>query len=90
MGSFIARVRDHLCSSKTVKGQALADFLANHPIPDDWKFSEDLPDEGIFFIELPCSWQMFFDGAARCNGAGAGIVFVSPEGEVMPFALNLK
>ena len=32
---------------------------------------------------------MFFDGAARCNGAGAGVVFVSPEGEVMPFAFNL-
>ena len=29
---------------KAFKGQALADFLANHPIPDDWEFSEDLPD----------------------------------------------
>ena len=33
---------------------------------------------------------MFFDGAARCNGAGAGVVFISLEGEVMPFAFNLK
>ena len=38
---------------KAVKGQALADFLANHPILDDWKFSEDLSNEEIFFIELP-------------------------------------
>ena len=50
----------------------------------------NLKDEGVFFIELPRPWQMFFDGAARCNGAGAGVVFVSPEGEVMPFAFNLK
>ena len=57
---------------------------------DDWKFFEDLSDEGVFFIELPRSWQMFFDGAARCNGVGAGVVFFSPEGEVMPFAFNLK
>ena len=33
---------------------------------------------------------MFFDGAARCNCAGAGVVFVSPEGKVLPFAFNLK
>ena len=75
---------------KAVKGQALADFLANHPIPDDWKFSEDLPDEGVFFIELPRPWKMFFNGAARYDGASAGVVFVSPKGEVMPFAFNLK
>ena len=33
---------------------------------------------------------MFFDRAARHNGAGTGLVFVSPEGEVLPFAFNLK
>ena len=33
---------------------------------------------------------MFFNRAARCNSAGAGVVFVSPEGKVMPFAFNLK
>ena len=38
---------------KAVKGQAFADFLANHPVPDDWEFSEDLPDEDVLFIELP-------------------------------------
>lgn len=36
---------------KAVKGQALADFLADHPIPADWEISDDLPDEDIFYIE---------------------------------------
>ncbi|XP_038887056.1 uncharacterized protein LOC120077228 [Benincasa hispida] len=29
---------------KAIKGQVLADFLADHLIPLDWKLSEDLPD----------------------------------------------
>ena len=36
---------------KAIKGQALADFLADHPIPADWKLSEELPDEDVLFIE---------------------------------------
>ena len=38
---------------KAVKGQTFADFLANHPTPDDWEFSKDLPDENVLFIEVP-------------------------------------
>jgi len=60
-------------SQKAIKGQALVDFLVDHPIPDEWKFSEDLPDEDVFFIEMSEPWKMFFDGAARQDGAGAGL-----------------
>ena len=30
---------------KAVKGQALADFLAAHSVPESSKFHEDIPDE---------------------------------------------
>jgi len=30
---------------KAVKGQALADFLAAHPVPKSSKLHEDIPDE---------------------------------------------
>ena len=30
---------------KSVKGQALADFLADHPIPNDWELTDEFPDE---------------------------------------------
>jgi hypothetical protein len=60
-------------SQKAIKGQALVDFLVDHPIPDEWKFSEDLPDEDVLFIEMSEPWKMFFDGAARQDGAGAGL-----------------
>ncbi|KAM1575818.1 hypothetical protein ACFX10_032212 [Malus domestica] len=35
-------------SAKAIKGQALADFLADHPIPADWKISDNLPDEDVY------------------------------------------
>ena len=30
---------------KAIEGQVLTNFLANHPIPSDWKLCEDLPDD---------------------------------------------
>ncbi|KAA0039585.1 uncharacterized protein E5676_scaffold775G00410 [Cucumis melo var. makuwa] len=56
---------------KAIKGQALANFLANHPIPSDWKLCEDFPDDEVFFTEVMEPWTMYFDGATQRNGAGA-------------------
>ena len=49
---------------KAIKGQALANFLAAHPIPDDFPIDDDLPDEVVFTttVSKP-TWQMYFDGA---------------------------
>ncbi|KAM1033859.1 hypothetical protein EV1_036927 [Malus domestica] len=57
--------------AKAVKGQVLADFLVDHPIPADWKISDDLPDEDVFYIDIFLTWTMFFDGSTRADGAGA-------------------
>ncbi|KAM2064146.1 hypothetical protein PS2_027071 [Malus domestica] len=65
--------------AKAVKGQALADCLTDHPIPVDWKISDDLPDEEVFYIDIFPTWTMFFDGSARADGAGAGVVFMLPQ-----------
>ncbi|CAM8911187.1 unnamed protein product [Rhodiola kirilowii] len=74
---------------KATKGQAIADFFADHPVPAEWEFSIDLPGEDIFYIDVLPSWQMFFDGAVRRDGAGAGVVFVSPENHLLPFLFTL-
>ena len=74
---------------KAVKGQALANFLADHPIPDDWELFDDLPNEEVMLIEISQTWKMFFDGAAQCSGAGARVVFVTLEGDVLPYAFTL-
>ena len=74
---------------KAVKGQALADFIANHLVPNDWEFSEDLPDEDVLFIEMPKPWKLFFDGAARKDGARVGVILITLEEEVLPYSFTL-
>lgn len=41
---------------RAIKGQALADFLAAHPVPDDTPFSDDLPDEEVMLTQIPFPW----------------------------------
>jgi hypothetical protein len=35
-----------------IKGQELNDFLVDRPIPNEWKFYKDLPNEDVLFIEI--------------------------------------
>nr|CAD1823290.1 unnamed protein product [Ananas comosus var. bracteatus] len=87
-------------SQKAVKRQALADFLAAHPLPDDSPLITDLPDEEVMTTEhLGPHWQMYFDGASRTipvvdcgpprRKAGAGIVFVTPTNGVIYHSFSL-
>ncbi|KAK2989239.1 hypothetical protein RJ640_013187 [Escallonia rubra] len=64
---------------KAVKGQALADFLANHPCND--------PEDGIIYVGIT-PWRMTFDGSKK--GAGAGIVLISPDGNIHQFAFQIE
>ena len=62
-------------SQKAFKGQAVADFLADHPIPRTSKLYDDLPDEisKVNLINASLEermWQLFFDGASRTNPKG--------------------
>ncbi|XP_056695837.1 uncharacterized protein [Spinacia oleracea] len=74
---------------KSVKGQAIADFFADHPVPPEWELSVDLPGEDVFYIDVLPPWEMYFDGAARQDGAGAGVVFLSPEKHVLTYSFVL-
>ncbi|GKV13724.1 hypothetical protein SLEP1_g24709 [Rubroshorea leprosula] len=60
--------------AEAIKVQALANFLADHPIPAEWELLEGLPDEEVFFIDVWPSWKLYFDGASRRDGARAGVV----------------
>jgi len=56
---------------KAIKGQAIADYLADQPMNDP-ELSESLfPDEDVMALELepdivePWRWRLYFDGAAN-------------------------
>jgi hypothetical protein len=59
-----------------IKSQALTDFIA------EWM---DLGLRGI--NELPDHWVMYFDGSYTLKGAGADIVLIPPEGDVLKYAI---
>ncbi|KAI5338762.1 hypothetical protein L3X38_018034 [Prunus dulcis] len=48
----------------------------------------DLPDEEVFTTEA-LTWQLYFDGAAKRNGAGAGLVFIMPSGGLISYSFSL-
>lgn len=57
-----------------VKG---AEFLINHPLD----LGKQLPDQdnGEVMRLTTTPWQMYFDGSSTQGGAGAGLVFFSPN-----------
>ncbi|XP_019258536.1 PREDICTED: uncharacterized protein LOC109236776 [Nicotiana attenuata] len=75
---------------KVVKGQALANFLADHPLPAEWELSDEFPDEDVLFIEELPPWTLFFDGSARRNCAGAGETCSNNAAEYQALIVGLE
>lgn len=62
-------------SQKNVKGQAVADFLVDHPVLKSSNLYEDLPDKiAEVYMTLASFeeqvWQLFFDGTSRTGQRG--------------------
>ncbi|XP_028547905.1 uncharacterized protein LOC114578685, partial [Dendrobium catenatum] len=88
---------------RAVKGQAVADFLAAHPLPADSPLNDDLPDEQIKSLRESgeAVWELYFDGAASSRKnvtqqyvipekAGVGLIFITPEKGMMHFSYHLS
>jgi hypothetical protein len=59
-----------------IKSQALADFI------------RECTDSGLRGIdELADHWVIYFDGSYTLKGAGAGIVLIPHEGDIIKFAI---
>jgi len=81
------------------EGQAMADFLANHPILESLKLYDDLSDEIAEDNATHVSpeeqvWQLFFDRSLRTGPkgnviTGVGVVFIFPHNYVIAFAFSL-
>ena len=54
-------------------------LIRKHPSPDH-----------LISPQSPSVWKMFFDGASSSEGAGAGVVFISPCQEVMSLSYKLE
>ncbi len=63
---------------KAIKSQVLPDFIA------EWM---ELQNTGP--PDLSRTWTMNFDGSKRVEGAGAGVVLISPEGDKLKYVLRM-
>jgi ribonuclease HI len=63
---------------KAIKSHILADFVA------EWTDTQLPPPQ----IQAEC-WTLYFDGSVKKTGAGAGLLFISPLGEHMRYAVRL-
>src|SRR4051812_10438521 len=89
----------HFLQQRAIKGQSLADFMAENPTFGPRKLYEDIPDEiaEVHAVQTTLEdqvWKIFFDGASRVNpsrdlAAGVGIVLVSPHHHVIPRVFTL-
>jgi ribonuclease HI len=62
----------------TIKSQALGDFMA------EWRENQ-LPTP----TERLEHWVMYFDGSLKLEGAGAGVLLISPTGEQLKYVLQI-
>jgi hypothetical protein len=64
---------------RTIKFQALTYFIV------EWT------DSGLLGIdELPDHWIMYFDGSYPLKGAGAGVVLIPLEGDILKYVIQLE
>ncbi|XP_050133243.1 uncharacterized protein LOC126609357 [Malus sylvestris] len=71
---------------KVVKGQVLADFLAQHPSP--YSFGGNNIEVGMVATR-DNYWTMYFNGSSTSVSAGMGIVIQSPNHSCWYFSLKL-
>jgi hypothetical protein len=63
---------------KAIRSQILADSVT------EWTDTQLPPPQ----IQAEC-WTLYFDGSVMKTGAGAGLLFISPLGEHMRYAVRL-
>jgi ribonuclease HI len=63
---------------KAIKSQILVDFIT------EWTDTQLPPLQ----IQAEC-WTLYFDGSVMKTGVGAGLLFISPLGEDMRYAVRL-
>ena len=74
------------CPQKSIKEQALTNFLANHPSLEIQPKND--VELGIYEVERR-PWILKFDGSSMEKYTGAGIVIISPKGMKTTLSFNL-
>jgi hypothetical protein len=76
---------------KVIKGQAIADYLADYPFEQRELMDSEFPDEDVMTTDegSHCRWKLYFDRAANAVGSGIDAVLVSLMGQQTPIVVKL-
>jgi hypothetical protein len=66
------------CPRQAIKSQILAGFVS------EWTETQQPPP-----ADKPEHWKMYFDGSLNLEGAGAGVFFISPQGDHLKYVLQI-
>jgi hypothetical protein len=66
------------CPRQAIKSQILTDFVS------EWTETQQPPP-----VEKLEHWKMYFDGSLNLEGVGAGILFISPQGDHLKYVLQM-
>jgi ribonuclease HI len=69
-------------SLKSIKGQAVADFIIEHSI--------DQNSDGSCNLVMIHPWKLFFDGSTCREGQGVGVVLILPRGAIFEQSVCLE
>ncbi|XP_019260961.1 PREDICTED: uncharacterized protein LOC109238919 [Nicotiana attenuata] len=81
---------------KAIKGQDLADHLAENPVDGDYEpLTTYFLDEEVLFVgediaELYPGWRMFSDGATNLKGVGIVAVLISESRQHYPASAKIR
>jgi ribonuclease HI len=70
--------RCYICPRQAIKSQILADFVS------EWTKTQQPPP-----AEKPEHRKMYFDGSLNLEGAGVGVLFISPQGDHLKYVLQI-
>ncbi|XP_038693764.1 uncharacterized protein LOC119991491 [Tripterygium wilfordii] len=75
----------HFVPRTAIKGQVVADFIAEFSSPPEQ------PVEEVWTLEINpgSTWELMVDGSSTRKGSGAGVVLTSPEGLTIEQAIRL-
>jgi ribonuclease HI len=66
------------CPRQAIKSQILTDFVS------EWTETQQPPP-----AEKLEHWKMYFDSSLNLEGAGTGILFISPQGDHLKYILQI-
>ncbi|XP_026459615.1 uncharacterized protein LOC113360310 [Papaver somniferum] len=78
-------------TQKSVKGRAISDHLASHPLLNNTELKIDFPYEWVMCADIAEDrpWKMYFDSAHNKQGRDVGALLDSPEGIRTPIVIRL-